>query len=49
MWEFYLISAEMVFRQGSSMVFQMQLAKDRAAAPLVRVYENDIEPLALSA
>ena len=27
MWEFYLISAEMMFRTGSQLVFHMQLAK----------------------
>ena len=33
MWEFYLISAEMMFRTGSQEVFQMQLARKRDAAP----------------
>lgn len=36
MWEFYLSSCEMVFRQGSSMVFQLQLASKRDAVPLTR-------------
>ncbi len=38
MWEFYLLSAEISFRYGSSMVFQMQLAKERDAVPLTRDY-----------
>ena len=38
MWEFYLVSAEMMFRTGSQLVFQMQLAHRRDAAPVVRDY-----------
>lgn len=38
MWEFYLACAEMVFRYGSGMVFQMQLARDRHAVPQTRDY-----------
>jgi cyclopropane-fatty-acyl-phospholipid synthase len=38
MWEFYLISAEMMFRTGSQMVFHMQLSRRRDAAPLQRDY-----------
>ena len=38
MWEFYLVSAEMTFRHGSAMVFQMQLARQVDAAPLTRGY-----------
>ncbi len=38
MWEFYLISAEMMFRTGSQEVFHMQLALKRDAAPIVRDY-----------
>jgi cyclopropane-fatty-acyl-phospholipid synthase len=38
MWEFYLISAEMMFRTGSQEVFHMQLAKRRDAVPIVRDY-----------
>ena len=38
MWEFYLISAEMMFRTGSQEVFHMQLAKVRDAVPIVRDY-----------
>ena len=41
MWEFYLISAEMMFRTGAQEVFQMQLAKKRDAAPIVRDYVVD--------
>ncbi len=38
MWEFYLISAEMMFRTGSQEVFHMQLSRKRDAAPLTRNY-----------
>ena len=43
MWEFYLISAEMMFRTGSQLVFHMQLAKKRDAAPIVRDYVTDMQ------
>ena len=43
MWEFYLISAEMMFRTGSQEVFHMQLAKKRDAAPIVRDYTVDTQ------
>ncbi len=43
MWEFYLISAEMMFRTGSQEVFHMQLAKKRDAAPIVRDYMVDVQ------
>jgi len=43
MWEFYLISAEMMFRTGSQEVFQMQLARNRDAAPIVRDYITDVQ------
>ena len=45
MWEFYLISAEMMFKTGSQMVFHMQLSRKRDAAPIVRDYtvEKQIE------
>ncbi|MGE0376704.1 MAG: class I SAM-dependent methyltransferase, partial [Planctomycetaceae bacterium] len=48
MWEFYLTCAEMVFRYGSGMVFQMQLARQRDAVPATRDYLNApaIPPLA---
>jgi cyclopropane-fatty-acyl-phospholipid synthase len=41
MWEFYLISAEMMFRTGSQLVFHMQLSRQRDAAPIVRDYITD--------
>jgi cyclopropane-fatty-acyl-phospholipid synthase len=43
MWEFYLISAEMMFRTGSQLVFQMQLTRKRDAVPLVRDYITDVQ------
>lgn len=43
MWEFYLISAEMMFRTGSQEVFHMQLAKTRDAAPITRDYVVDVQ------
>ena len=43
MWEFYLISAEMMFRTGSQLVFHMQLARKRDAAPIVRDYITDMQ------
>jgi len=43
MWEFYLVSAEMMFRTGSQLVFQMQLARKRDAAPIVRDYITDLQ------
>lgn len=43
MWEFYLISAEMMFRTGSQLVFHMQLSKKRDAAPIVRDYITDTQ------
>ncbi len=43
MWEFYLISAEMMFRTGSQLVFQMQLARKRDAVPIVRDYITDFQ------
>ncbi len=41
MWEFYLISAEMMFRTGAQEVFHMQLSKTRDASPIVRDYIID--------
>ena len=38
MWEFYLISAEMMFRTGSQLVFHLQLSRKRDAAPITRDY-----------
>jgi cyclopropane-fatty-acyl-phospholipid synthase len=43
MWEFYLVSAEMMFKTGSQLVFQMQLARKRDAAPIVRDYMVDLQ------
>ena len=43
MWEFYLISAEMMFRTGSQLVFQMQLARKRDAVPITRDYITDLQ------
>ncbi len=43
MWEFYLISAETMFRTGGQMVFQMQLARTRDAALLTRDYIFETE------
>lgn len=41
MWEFYLTSAEMMFVTGSQLVFHMQLARKRDAAPINRDYITD--------
>jgi cyclopropane-fatty-acyl-phospholipid synthase len=38
MWEFYLASSEVAFRQFGHMVFQVQLAKRQTAVPLTRNY-----------
>jgi cyclopropane-fatty-acyl-phospholipid synthase len=38
MWELYLSAAECVFLQGSSNVFQLQLARERDTAPISRNY-----------
>ena len=43
MWEFYLTSAEMMFRTGAQLVFQMQLSRNREAAPIVRDYTVDVQ------
>jgi len=43
MWEFYLISAETMFRTGAQMVFHMQLARTRKAAQLTRDYIFETE------
>ena len=43
MWEFYLISAEVMFRTGGQLVFQMQLTRDRYALPLTRDYMVDAQ------
>jgi cyclopropane-fatty-acyl-phospholipid synthase len=41
MWEFYLISAEMMFRTGAQEVFHMQLSHKRDASPIRRDYIVD--------
>ena len=43
MWEFYLIAAEMGFRYGKQMVFQLQLAKSLDALPITRDYMAEAE------
>ena len=43
MFEFYLISAETMFTTGSQLVFHMQLARKRDAAPIVRDYVTDVQ------
>ena len=43
MWEFYLISAEAMFRTGSQLVFHMQLSRSRDGAPLTRDYTVDVQ------
>ncbi len=43
MWEFYLISCEMMFRAGSQMVFHLQLSRTRDAVPIVRDYVTDLQ------
>lgn len=43
MWEFYLISAEAMFRTGSQLVFHMQLSRKRDAVPLTRDYTVDVQ------
>lgn len=43
MWEFYLISAEMMFRTGAQEVFHLQLSRTRDACPIRRDYMIDIQ------
>jgi cyclopropane-fatty-acyl-phospholipid synthase len=43
MWEFYLISAETMFRTGAQMAFQMTLSRARDATPLSRDYMFEAE------
>ena len=43
MWEFYLAAAEMAFRLGSLMNFQMQFVKDQEILPLTRDYMGAAE------
>ncbi len=41
MWEFYLSAAELGFVDGSNMVFQLLLSRERDAVPLMRDYITD--------
>jgi len=43
MWEMYLVGAEISFRRGGSLVFQMQMAKAIETVPLTRDYMQDWE------
>jgi len=43
MWEYYLVGAEMGFRYGGHMNFQLQLAKRKDALPITRHYMEDAE------
>ena len=43
MFEFYLISCELMFRTGSQLVFHMQLARQRDAVPLQRDYITHVQ------
>ena len=43
MWEFYLISAEMMFRTGAQEVFHMQLSRRRDSSPIRRDYMVDLQ------
>ncbi|MFV0295201.1 MAG: class I SAM-dependent methyltransferase [Hyphomicrobiaceae bacterium] len=43
MWEFYLISAEMMFRTGAQEVFHLQLSRKRDASPIRRDYMIDVQ------
>jgi cyclopropane-fatty-acyl-phospholipid synthase len=43
MWQFYLAGAVAAFRHDALLVFQLQLARRRDAAPLTRDYMSDEE------
>ncbi len=43
MWEFYLAGAELAFRHGGHLVFQMQMARSVDAVPLTRDYIGEAE------
>ena len=45
MWEFHLAASEMLFRYGGLMVFQLQLARNINATPIIRDYMVDRERL----
>jgi cyclopropane-fatty-acyl-phospholipid synthase len=38
MWEFYLASSEIAFRDGDMVVFQIQMAKRKGITPATRDY-----------
>jgi cyclopropane-fatty-acyl-phospholipid synthase len=38
MWEFYLASSEMAFRESDLVVFQIQIAKNKGVVPQTRDY-----------
>jgi cyclopropane-fatty-acyl-phospholipid synthase len=38
MWEFYLASSEMAFRESDLVVFQIQIAKRKGVVPQTRDY-----------
>jgi cyclopropane-fatty-acyl-phospholipid synthase len=46
MFEFYLAGSEISFRRGGLMIFQIQLAREQAAAPLTRDYMVEGERVA---
>ena len=43
MWEYYLAGAELAFRYGDQMVFQVQMTRRRDAVPITRDYMVDDE------
>ncbi|MCK0196830.1 cyclopropane-fatty-acyl-phospholipid synthase family protein [Ancylobacter sp. 6x-1] len=43
MWEFYLVAVELGFLHGSNMVYQLLLANERDAVPVIRDYIVDEE------
>ncbi|WP_029348910.1 cyclopropane-fatty-acyl-phospholipid synthase family protein [Bosea sp. 117] len=43
MWEFYLVAVELGFLHGSNMVFQLLLANERDAVPVIRDFITDDE------
>ncbi|MCO6419548.1 cyclopropane-fatty-acyl-phospholipid synthase family protein [Siccirubricoccus sp. KC 17139] len=47
MFEFYLVGCELAFRRSDHMVWQMQVARDRAAVPLTRDYITAAEQAAV--
>lgn len=47
MWRFYLVSAEVYFREARQCVFQFQLARDQASVPLTRDYLYRDAPAAM--